>query len=68
MMTDEYLEKLRSTEILGDSEAVRFCEEHQCENCPVNYRDDIRMEEEKNLYHVPCCVNLTKEDLANAKR
>ena len=67
MITDEYLEKLRSTEILGVLDRIRFCKEHECEECPVNYREDIRTEEEKTLYHVPCCVNLTKEDLANAK-
>ena len=68
MLTDQYLEKLRSTEILGNTDRVRFCEEHECEECPVFYREDFRTIEEKILHHVPCCANLTKEDLLNAKQ
>ena len=65
MMTDEYFEKLNSTEILGDSDYVRFCEEHECENCPAFYRRDIRSKYEKTVLQVPCCVNLTRRDIEN---
>lgn len=39
-------------------EAVKFCEEHECEECPVV---DKRSKREKEILHIPCCVNLVEE-------
>ena len=39
-------------------EAVRFCEEMECEDCPA-YHNDRRTETEK--FETPCCENLVTE-------
>lgn len=40
--------------------AVRFCEDHECYECPVSVEGDRRTDIEK-WDHTPCCVNLTRK-------
>ena len=44
-------------------EAVAFCENHECEECPQFGRDDCRTKYQKVVSHYPCCINLVREDL-----
>ena len=46
-------------------EAIKYCEEHECKYCIhyINDIDDCRTEYEKQVLHMPCCVNLVDEDL-----
>ena len=40
-------------------EAVEYCEEHECSECPVHILDlDVRTENEKCCGMIPCCMNL----------
>lgn len=41
------------------SEAIKYCEEHDCEECCV---EDKRTPLEKQLYHIPCYTNLLDEE------
>lgn len=36
-------------------EAIKFCEEHECEECPMTEK---RTEFEKKALQIPCCFNL----------
>lgn len=36
-------------------EAIKYCEEHECEECSV---EDRRTEYQKKVLHYPCCWNL----------
>lgn len=40
--------------------AVRFCEDHECYECPVSVEGDKRSDIEK-WDHTPCCINLTRK-------
>ncbi len=40
---------------MGLEEAVKFCEEHECEECPVI---EYRSKYEKEVLQFPCCFNL----------
>ena len=44
-------------------EAIKYCEEHHCEDCPAYYKTDCRTELEKESMHFPCCINLVAENL-----
>ena len=44
-------------------EAVSFCEEHECIECPVYINDEDKRTRDEILRHVPCCINLTDEYL-----
>lgn len=62
------LENEREIKTLGDL-AVQFCCLTECKNCPVyihNY--ERRTPEEKELHHDPCCSNLYKWILEEAKK
>ena len=40
-------------------EAVEYCEEHECKECPVHVLNlDTRTEKEKRGGMTPCCMNL----------
>lgn len=62
------LENEREIKTLGDL-AVQFYCLTECKNCPVyihNY--ERRTPEEKELHHDPCCSNLYKWILEEAKK
>lgn len=45
------------------NEAVKYCEDHECTECPVYNLDlDKRTLEEKRNLHVPCCKNLVNDE------
>lgn len=46
------------------NEAVSYCEEHECEECEIYLKNmDKRTKKEKEIFHIPCCINLvTKKD------
>lgn len=46
-------------------EAIRFCEEHECKECPANNLPDCRTDLEKQELHYPCCINLVGEQEKN---
>lgn len=35
-------------------EAVNYCEEHECEECPANEKPDRRTVYEAKVLHLPC--------------
>ena len=44
-------------------EAVKFCEEHDCEECPVHLNGlDKRTEFDKVVGAVACCENLVESE------
>lgn len=45
------------------NEAIKYCEEHRCEDCLAYHTPDCRTEYEKTVLHAPCCINLVDEDL-----
>lgn len=45
---------------MTEDEAVKFCEETECEDCPV-YQNDLDKRTEAEWYEVPCCMNLVTE-------
>ena len=47
-------------------EAIKFCEDYECEVCPANELPDCRTNFEKQDLHYPCCINLVDEDERNA--
>ena len=49
---------------MTEKEAVEFCEETECEDCPVAIedREDWRTQYEKTMLHFPCCLNLVDEN------
>lgn len=50
-------------------EAVEYCAEHECDECPAFNSPDYRTEYEKTNLHVPCCVNLViGESLPGVRR
>lgn len=44
-------------------EAIKYCEEHECEECIAFNTDDCRTQHEKQNLHIPCCINLVDKDL-----
>lgn len=43
-------------------DAVKYCEEHECEECEVYLKDlDKRTKHEKEILHYPCCINLVDD-------
>jgi hypothetical protein len=48
-------------------EAIKYCEEHHCEDCVAYYKTDCRTDYDKQNLHVPCCVNLVTESLRFTK-
>lgn len=46
-------------------EAIHFCEEHECGECPANILPDCRTELERQHFHYPCCINLVDENERN---
>lgn len=43
-------------------DAVKFCEEHECEECKVHIENlNVRTTHEKCTLHIPCCANLVDE-------
>lgn len=44
-------------------DAVKYCEEHECEECIAYDMPDCRRQYEKEMFHTPCCINLVDEDL-----
>lgn len=40
-------------------EALKFCEEHECEECPMIEK---RTEYQKKCLHIPCCWNLVDKE------
>ena len=46
------------------AEAIKYCEEHECEECSVK---DKRTEYQKKVLHYPCCWNLVDEEKQNDK-
>ena len=58
------MDKLVNTQKVGKltlGEAILFCEEHECEECPANNLPDCRNDLEKQHFHFPCCINLVGE-------
>lgn len=49
-------------------EAIKFCEEHECEECPVvENRQDRRTEYKKRVLQYPCCLNLVDKEKQNER-
>lgn len=49
-------------------DAVKYCEEHECEECEVYLKDlDKRTVEERYL-HKPCCSNLVTDEISIVRR
>lgn len=47
--------------------AVKFCEEHECKECPV-YINDIELRAGIEQHDMPCCINLVRmEDYGREK-
>ena len=47
-------------------EAIKYCEEHVCEECPVvKNRQDKRTEYQKKVLQYPCLWNLVDEENKN---
>lgn len=44
-------------------EAIKYCEAHECKDCVAYNIADCRTEYEKQVLHMPCCVNLVDEEL-----
>lgn len=44
-------------------EAIKYCEEHECEDCIAHKTQDCRTVYEKTSLHYPCCINLVDEEL-----
>ena len=42
-------------------EAIKFCEEHECEECPA-FIEDKRTDYQKKVLHYHCCWNLVDEE------
>lgn len=49
-------------------EAIHFCEENECEDCPANYLPDCRTDLERQHFHYPCCINLVDETVRSHLR
>lgn len=64
MRWEEYI-KFASSRVV--KKAIHFCENVECEDCPI-YINDIehRTQYEKEVMHVPCVENLIFE-LANGR-
>ena len=45
-------------------EAIKFCEEHECEECPA-YIEDKRTNYQTKVLHYHCCWNLVDEEKKN---
>lgn len=45
-------------------EAIKFCEEHECEECPA-FVDNKRTDYQKKFLHYPCCWNLVDKEKQN---
>jgi len=45
-------------------EAIKFCEEHECEECFV---EDKRTEYQKKVLQYPCCWNLVDKEKQNER-
>lgn len=46
-------------------EAIHFCEENECSECPANTLPDCRTDLERQHFHYPCCINLVDEQERN---
>ena len=42
-------------------EAVAYCENHDCDECPAHGVWDCRSPYERAMLHYPCCMNLVDE-------
>ena len=42
-------------------EAIKYCEEHECEECPA-FIEDRRTDYRKKALHYPCCWNLVDDE------
>ena len=47
-------------------EAIKYCEEHECEECPVAYENDKRNEFERMQF--ACCWNLITGEILGAEK
>lgn len=45
-------------------EAIKYCEEHECEECPA-FTEDKRTDYQKKVLHYHCCWNLVDEEKQN---
>lgn len=45
-------------------EAIKFCEEHDCDECPVVEK---RTDYQKKVLQYPCCWNLVDKEKQNEK-
>jgi hypothetical protein len=43
-------------------EAIDFCANHNCKECPAYNAEDCRTQHEKENLHYPCCINLVNPD------
>lgn len=47
-------------------EAVNYCENHECEVCPIYTNNlDKRTEKDRAIGHVMCCENLLQYELSD---
>lgn len=42
-------------------EAVKYCEDHECEDCIAYIKNIEKRSKEEQENHVPCCINLVTE-------
>ena len=65
MCWEEYI-KFANSKLVG--KAVRFCENVECEDCPI-YINDIehRTQYEREVMHIPCVDNLIYELAVNKR-
>ena len=45
------------------AEAVRYCESHGCKECIAYPKIDCRSKFDKEILHIPCCINLVSDEL-----
>jgi len=43
-------------------EAIKYCEEHKCKDCPA-FHNDCRTTYEKEYLYYPCLINLVDKEL-----
>ena len=65
MRWEEYI-KFANSKVV--EKAIRFCENVECENCPI-YINDIehRTQYEREVMHIPCVDNLIYELAVNKR-
>ncbi len=49
--------------MIDEEAALNFCENHECDKCPVSCNPDVRTPYEKEALFIPCFVNLLDEEV-----